>query len=96
MANGQNAERLVLVTGSTGNQGGAVASSLFDRGFAVRALTREPDKPEARDLGVRGAEVVRGTSTTVPQSIRRLRVSTESFLCRIFGRPATTGSFGKA
>jgi uncharacterized protein YbjT (DUF2867 family) len=60
MANGQNAERLVLVTGSTGNQGGAVASSLLDRGFAVRAFTRELDKPEARDLGVRGAEVVRG------------------------------------
>jgi uncharacterized protein YbjT (DUF2867 family) len=60
MDNGQNAERLVLVTGATGNQGGAVARSLLDRGFPVRALTRDPDKPEARDLGERGAEVVRG------------------------------------
>jgi len=60
MANGQDAERLVLVTGSTGNQGGAVAGSLLDRGFSVRALTRDPDKPKARNLGERGAEVVRG------------------------------------
>src|SRR5918998_36462 len=43
-----------------GYTGGAVASSLLDRGFPVRALTRDPGKPEARDLGERGAEVVRG------------------------------------
>ncbi len=60
MTNEQNAERLVLLTGSTGNQGGAVARSLLDRGFSVRALIRDPDKPEARNLGERGAEVVRG------------------------------------
>jgi len=60
MANGQNAERLVLVTGSTGKQGGAVARSLLDRGFPIRALTRNPDKPEARNLGERGAEIVLG------------------------------------
>jgi uncharacterized protein YbjT (DUF2867 family) len=60
MANGQNAERLVLVTGSTGNQGGAVARSLLDRGFPVRALTRDPDKLEARALAEQGAEVVQG------------------------------------
>ena len=60
MAHRQNAERLVLVTGATGNQGGAVARSLLDRGFPVRALTRDPDKPEARNLDERGAEVVWG------------------------------------
>jgi uncharacterized protein YbjT (DUF2867 family) len=30
MADGQNAERLILVCGATGNQGGAVAQSLLD------------------------------------------------------------------
>ncbi len=60
MANGPNADRLILVTGSTGNQGGAVARSLLDRGFRVRALTRDPEKPEAQGLARRGAEVVRG------------------------------------
>ncbi len=60
MADGQNAQRPVLVSGATGHQGGAVASNLLQRGFGVRALTRDPDKPAARLLAERGAEVVRG------------------------------------
>jgi uncharacterized protein YbjT (DUF2867 family) len=60
MADAQNAERLVLVCGATGNQGGAVARSLLDRGFQVRALTRDPQKPEAQALADQGAEVVQG------------------------------------
>jgi uncharacterized protein YbjT (DUF2867 family) len=60
MANEQRTDRLVLVTGATGNQGGAVARSLLDRGFRVRGLTRNPDKPEAQALADRGAEVVQG------------------------------------
>ena len=60
MPNGQNAERLILVSGASGNQGGAVARSLLDRGFQVRALTRDPQKPEAQTLTEQGAEVVQG------------------------------------
>jgi uncharacterized protein YbjT (DUF2867 family) len=60
MANKQNAERLILVCGATGKQGGAVARSLLDRGFRVRALTRDPQKPEAQALSEQGAEVVQG------------------------------------
>ena len=60
MANKQNVERLILVTGATGKQGGAVARSLLDRGFQVRALTRNPQKPEAQALADQGAEVVQG------------------------------------
>ena len=53
-------ERSILVCGATGSQGGAVARSLLDRGFHVRALTRDPHKPEARTLVEQGAEVVQG------------------------------------
>ena len=60
MDNGQNAERLILVSGATGQQGGAVARSLLKRGFPVRALTRSPEKPEAQALAEGGAELVRG------------------------------------
>ena len=56
----QNAERLVLVTGATGRQGGAVARNLLGRGFRVRALTRDSQKPSASSLAERGAEVIRG------------------------------------
>ncbi len=50
----------VLVTGATGRQGGATARRLLERGWPVRALTRNPDTPAARALAGRGAEVVRG------------------------------------
>jgi uncharacterized protein YbjT (DUF2867 family) len=60
MADGQNMERLILVCGATGKQGGAVAPSLLERGFRVRALTRGPQKPEAQALAEQGAEVVQG------------------------------------
>src|SRR5215218_7346822 len=60
MADNQNAQRLIVVTGATGKQGGAVARSLLDRGFRIRAFTRNPQKPEAQALADRGAEVVQG------------------------------------
>ena len=52
--------RLILVTGATGKQGGAVLRHLREKGFPVRALTRDPDKPQARALTGHGTEVVRG------------------------------------
>ncbi|NUT96524.1 MAG: NmrA/HSCARG family protein [Saccharothrix sp.] len=51
---------LVVVTGATGRQGGAVARHLLASGRRVRALTRDPDSPAARALARLGAEVVRG------------------------------------
>ncbi len=51
----------VLVTGATGNQGGAVAHELLSRGgYRVRAMTRKPDSEKARALKQAGAEVVTG------------------------------------
>lgn len=49
-----------LVIGATGNQGGATARELLSRGWDVRALVRDPDKPEARELAERGVRLVRG------------------------------------
>src|SRR5918993_3994561 len=60
MADKQDVERLILVCGATGKQGGAAARSLLDRGFRVRGLTRDPQKPEAQALAEQGAEVVQG------------------------------------
>ena len=60
MAARENIERLILVCGATGSQGGAVTRRLLDRGFRVRGLTRNPQKPEAQALAEQGAEVVQG------------------------------------
>jgi len=51
---------LVLVTGATGHQGGAVARELLAKGHKVRVMTRKPDSPAAKELGKLGAQVVRG------------------------------------
>src|SRR5579864_8623927 len=56
----KNKNKLVLVTGATGHQGGATLRHLRERGFPVRALTRNPDDPKARSLFGHGTEVVRG------------------------------------
>lgn len=52
--------RLILVTGATGAQGGALVPLLLQQGFRVRALTRNPDKPAGRQLAAAGCEVVAG------------------------------------
>lgn len=54
-------KRLILVTGATGRQGGAVVDCLVAHGgFQVRALSRTPEGTQAAQLIARGVEVVRG------------------------------------
>ncbi|MFB9990788.1 NmrA/HSCARG family protein [Deinococcus oregonensis] len=65
-----NGTRRILVTGATGKQGGAVARSLLDAGFPVRAMTRDLSKPAARFLAKQGAEVVAGNLDD-PTSLQR-------------------------
>jgi uncharacterized protein YbjT (DUF2867 family) len=36
-------DRTILITGVTGQQGGAVARALHGTGFRLRGLTRKPD-----------------------------------------------------
>jgi nucleoside-diphosphate-sugar epimerase len=47
---------IILVTGATGQQGGASARHLQARGWSVRALSRYPHKPAARALADAGSE----------------------------------------
>ncbi len=54
-------DRIVLVTGATGKQGGATLRHLAKRGgFALRAMTRKPEGDAAKAVAALGAEVVRG------------------------------------
>lgn len=54
-------DQLILVTGATGTQGGAVARELLGRGYSVRGLTRNPQKSRAMALSSLGAEMVAGS-----------------------------------
>ncbi len=51
---------VILVTGATGQQGGAVARHLLSRGYKVKALTRKPESGAAKDLSRLGAAMVQG------------------------------------
>jgi len=53
---------ILLITGATGNQGGATIDELLRRPdrWHLRALVRTPDAPKAAALAKRGVELVRG------------------------------------
>jgi uncharacterized protein YbjT (DUF2867 family) len=53
-------DRTILITGATGQQGGAVLRHLQGKGFKLRALTRKPDSDKAKALAGQGVEVVKG------------------------------------
>ncbi|ASS56931.1 NmrA/HSCARG family protein [Rhizobium leguminosarum] len=52
--------RSVLVTGATGQQGGAVVRALIARGHRVKAISRRPESDGAKRLAAAGVEVVAG------------------------------------
>ncbi|KAJ1194816.1 hypothetical protein NDU88_004101 [Pleurodeles waltl] len=55
------AKKVITVFGATGAQGGAVARALLQRpGFAVRAVTRDVNRPASQALRDLGATVVKG------------------------------------
>jgi uncharacterized protein YbjT (DUF2867 family) len=53
-------DRTILITGVTGNQGGAVAQALQGTGFHLRGLTRTPEGERAAALARHGVEIVKG------------------------------------
>src|SRR5215471_10378721 len=52
-------DRTILITGVTGQQGGAVAQALRGSGFRLRGLTRKPESERAAALARDGVEVVK-------------------------------------
>src|SRR5258705_12729700 len=52
--------RTILITGVTGNQGGAVAQALQGAGFHLRGLTRKPESERAAALAHNGVDIVKG------------------------------------
>lgn len=64
----EKGEKIILVTGATGRQGGAVVRHLLDEGWKVRALTRNPQKEVCESLREKGVEVVEG-DLNLPDSL---------------------------
>ncbi len=55
-----NINKIILITGATGQQGSATARHLLANGWQVRALSRDPHRSAAQALLKAGAEVVQG------------------------------------
>ena len=51
--------KVVVISGATGQQGGATLRALAGKGFSIRALTRTPDSNAAKALRTLGAEIVK-------------------------------------
>ncbi|MBD2120424.1 NmrA/HSCARG family protein [Trichocoleus sp. FACHB-262] len=85
MTQSTNTERLILVTGATGNQGSAIARHLLQRGnFKVRALVRDPNKPAAQALQQAGAELAVGDLNDRASLERALQGAYGVFSLQIF------------
>ena len=55
-------KKVIAVVGATGAQGGGLARAILDDstgGFACRAITRDPNKEQAKALAGKGADVVK-------------------------------------
>ena len=63
--------KVILVTGATGQQGGAVATALLTKGQKIRVMSRTPEKAAA--LAQAGAEVVKGSLTNASDLQAALR-----------------------
>ncbi|HEX3697042.1 MAG TPA: NmrA/HSCARG family protein [Polyangia bacterium] len=72
-------ELTVVVTGSTGKQGGAVARGLLERGHKVRAVTRDPHSSQAKALAKVGATVVAASLEDTTAITKALEGATSLF-----------------
>ena len=72
-------ELTVVVTGSTGKQGGAVARGLLERGHKVRAVTRDPNSSQAKLLANAGATLVTASLEDTAAIMKALEGATSLF-----------------
>ena len=59
-----SSQKLIAVLGATGNQGGSVVKSILGDAraaetFALRAVTRDPNSANAKELAAKGVECVK-------------------------------------
>jgi uncharacterized protein YbjT (DUF2867 family) len=69
----------VVVTGSTGKQGGAIARGLLGRGHNVRAVTRDPNSSQAKSLAKAGATLIAASLEDTAAITKALEGATSLF-----------------
>ena len=89
-----NSDKLIVVTGATGQQGGATARHLLKQGWRVRALTRIPRARPLKRWQPLAPRSFRAIWTTGPRWIRPSRGRTASSACRTSGAGRWRGRRG--
>ncbi|WP_337101293.1 NmrA/HSCARG family protein [Paenibacillus sp. YIM B09110] len=84
-----NKQKVILVTGATGLQGGAVAREALKQGFNVRILVRDINSSKAQALIQKGAEAVVGNFDD-PSSLERAMQNADAVFSMT--NPATPGT----
>lgn len=82
-------QKVILVTGATGLQGGSVAREALKQGFKVRILVRDINSPKAKALIQKGAEAVVGNFDD-PSSLERAMQNADAVFSMT--NPATPGT----
>ena len=85
---------LVLVTGATGQQGGAVTQALLQRGHSVRAMVRDTNSEKAVTLGQMSVELIVGDmedTESIAVTYRAVSCTT-SGISRMSRRVCSSGS----
>lgn len=52
-------EKIILIFGATGNQGGAVVNAMLNTNFKIRAVSRNPNNEKSKSLTNKGIDVVK-------------------------------------
>ena len=79
-----HSDQTVVVTGATGKQGGSAFRHLRERGFGIRAVVRDPEKPNARALEGHGVEILRGDFEDAASMERALDGADGAYSVQVF------------
>src|SRR5215470_13072098 len=76
-------KKIIAVVGSTGTQGGGLCQAILgdpDGGFALRAITRKPEKDQSKALAAKGAQVVKADLDDV-ESLKKAFAGADAVFC---------------
>ena len=83
----KNESQVILVTGATGKQGGAVLRHLRAGGFAVRAMVRDPESAAAQALAGKSVTLMRGDYDDPSSLLAALQGVYGAFAVQTFAEP---------
>ncbi|KAI9900921.1 hypothetical protein N3K66_005183 [Trichothecium roseum] len=90
-----SAQKTILVTGATGNQGRGVVRHCLAHGHAVLALVRDPSAPAALELQRSGAELRVGTFDDVSSLRAAMRGADAVFATEVRTREGNAADLGR-